>query len=142
MKKHKSSLGSRPSPLVKRPVIETSNTWMQKIMRIISLFGAKVAVFVMGSRQFTRKRQNGTETTGVGSLAIHLLKSSPHLKRTAFCRRAQGIVTRCPPLPLPKCQVQSNLSCLFRLNNRFKRKSFPLSKIEGFVWEALTVAAA
>ena len=38
-------------PLVKRPVIETSNTWMQKIMRIISLFGAKVAVFVMESQQ-------------------------------------------------------------------------------------------
>jgi len=64
-------------------------------MRTISLFGAKVEVFVMGSKQLARKRQNGTETTGVGSLAMLVLKSSPHLKRTAFCRRAQGIVIRC-----------------------------------------------
>jgi len=68
---------------------------MQKIMRIINLFGAKVAVFVMGSQQLARKRQNGTETTGVGSLAMQVLKSSRDLEGTAFCRRAQGIVTRC-----------------------------------------------
>jgi len=64
-------------------------------MRIISLFGAKAAVFVMGSQQLARKRQNGTETTGVGSLAMQVLKSSRDLWGKAFCRRAQGIVTRC-----------------------------------------------
>jgi len=65
------------------------------VTQIISVFEAKVAVFVMGSQELARKRQNETETTGVGSLTMHVLKSSPDLEGTAFCRRAQGIVTRC-----------------------------------------------
>ena len=64
-------------------------------MRIINLFGARVAVFVKESLQLARKRQNGTEPTGVGSLAMQVLKSSRDLEGTAFCKRAQGIVTRC-----------------------------------------------